>query len=72
MDCKDKEGPKERLEVKNVVLEKAYVKTAEKVLGYRKVRRKPWISAEMWLLMEQRKGIKQKMLNSKSERLKEK
>ena len=45
-DCENKDDPEERLELKSVVLEKAYVKTAEEVLGYGKVRRKPWISAE--------------------------
>ena len=60
-DCKNKDDPEERLELKSVVLERAYVKTAEEVLGYREARRKPWISAESWLLIEQRKGIKQKL-----------
>ena len=40
-DYENKDDPEERLELKSVVLEKAYVKTAEEVLCYRKVRRKP-------------------------------
>ena len=36
-------------------MEKAYVKTAEEVLGYKKKKNKPWLSQEAWTLVDQRK-----------------
>ena len=64
--------PKAELEKANGILEKVYNMTAEKVLGYKTKKVKPWISKESWDLIEQRKAIKLKLDGTSSERLKEK
>ena len=48
-DEREEEG--DQVERKSGILEKAYVKTAEEVLGYKKKKqRKPWFSQETWAL----------------------
>ena len=61
-----------QLQKKNIILEKTYNMAAEKVLGYKKKKVKPWISRESWDLIEQKKAIKLKLDGTTTERLKEK
>ena len=49
---------------------KAYVQSAEEVLGFRKGKSKPWISEDSWKLIDERKGINAKIESTQSERLK--
>ena len=65
------EGEEQEVERKSEIMEKAYVKTAEEVLGYEKKKNKPWFSQEAWTLVDQRKAIKQKLICARSERLKQ-
>ncbi|PFX30974.1 hypothetical protein AWC38_SpisGene4217 [Stylophora pistillata] len=65
------ETEEDQVERKSEKLEKAYVKTAEEVLGYKKKKNKPWLSKENWALVDQRKAIKQKLIGARSERLKQ-
>ena len=67
------EEQEDRVETKNEIMEKAYVKMAEEVLGYRKNKTKPWFSQEAWNLVDQRKTIllKRKLIGARSERLKQ-
>ena len=46
-----------QVERKNEIMEKAYVKMVEEVLGYRKNKTKPRFSKEAWTLVDQRKTI---------------
>jgi len=52
-------------------MEKAYVNTAEEVLGYKKKKRKPWLSQKAWTLIDQRKAIKQKLLGARTQKLRQ-
>ena len=65
------EEQEDQLERKSEIMEKAYVNTAEEVLGYKKKENKPWLSQEAWTLVNQRKAIKQKLIGARSERLKQ-
>ena len=68
-----KEGEEEEgdeVERKSEIMEKAYVKTAEEVLGYKKKKNMPRLSQEAWTLIDQRKAIKQKLIGARSERQK--
>jgi len=56
------EEQEDQVERKSEIMEKAYVKMAEEVLGYKKKKNKPWFSQEAWTLVDQRKAIKQKLL----------
>jgi len=47
----------------------AFVETAEQVLGYRKGISKPWIGAESWHKIDQRREIKTRIESTKSERV---
>nr|KAG5687784.1 hypothetical protein BaRGS_025678 [Batillaria attramentaria] len=49
---------------------KAYVQSAEEVLGFRKGKNKPWIGEDTWKLMDERKDIKKKIDSTRSERIK--
>ena len=60
----------DEVERKSEIIEKAYVKTAEEVLWYKKKKNKPWLSQEAWTLVDQRKAIKQKLIGARSERQK--
>ncbi|RNA38405.1 craniofacial development 2-like [Brachionus plicatilis] len=53
-------------------IREAYCKTAEEVLGFIKHHRKRWISDETWALIAERGEIKAKMLQAKSNRIREK
>ena len=53
-DGREEEG--DQVERKSEILEKAYVKTTEEVLGYKKKKNKPWLSQETWALIDQRKS----------------
>ena len=44
----EEEEEEEEAERKSEIMEKAYVKTAEEVLGYKKKKNKPWLSQEAW------------------------
>ena len=72
MEDDEADQPEAEMEKANDILEKAYNMTAKKVLGYKKKKVKPWIIKESWDLIEQRKAIKLKLDETKSERLKEK
>ena len=48
-----------------------YNETAEKVLGFRKRKVKPWISVESWKLIEERGKLKVATEDAKSQRIKE-
>ena len=48
-----------------------YNETAEKVLGFQKGKNKPWISDESWKKIDERKGLKKKVEDAKSQRIKE-
>ena len=69
------ETEEDQVERKSEILERAYVKTAEEVLGYKKknffLKNKPWLSKETWALVDQRKAIKPKLIGARSERLKQ-
>ena len=47
-----------------------YCETAKDVLGYRTRKNKSWISPESWKGVEERKQLKQKLVGTRSERLK--
>ena len=47
-----------------------YNQTAEKVLGYSRRKVKPWISQESWNQIDERAGIKQAVVSSRSDRIK--
>ena len=49
----------------------AYNDTAKKVLGSQRGSHKPWISEDSWSKIDERKELKKKMLDTKSERLKQ-
>lgn len=46
-----------------------YSETAQKVQGFKQIGAKEWISASTWQKVEERKQLKAKMLNTKSQRL---
>ena len=50
----------------------AYTDTAMKVLGRRKKKSKSWISMESWRKIEERRRLKKKIGDARSERLKNK
>ena len=50
---------------------KAYVQSAEEVLGFRKGKSKPWISEDSWKLIDERKKINAKIESTWSERVKD-
>ena len=49
----------------------AIIETGEKVLGHKKYKKKPWISANTMSIIEERREVKKKLLDAKSPRLKE-
>ena len=53
-------------------IKETYQKTAEKVLGFRSRSNKPWISAESWKEIDNRREFKMKMDSTRSERVREK
>ena len=48
-----------------------YDETAKKVLGYRRGANKPWISNDSWDRIDERREVKKKVEDAKSQRLKE-
>ena len=64
------EEERDEVERKSEIMEKAYVQTAEEVLGYKKKKNKQWLSQGAWTLIDQRKAIKQKLIGARSERQK--
>ena len=56
----------DQVERKSEMLETAYVKMAKEVLGYMKKKNKSWLSQETWVLVDQRKVIKQKLISARS------
>ena len=47
-----------------------YQQTAEEILGYKENKSKPWISGDSWQLIEERRKLKAKIEQTKSERIK--
>ena len=52
-------------------VKQTYQKTAEKVLGFQSRSNKPWISAESWKIIDDRREMKRKMDSTRSERVME-
>ena len=48
----------------------AYIEAAEEVLGYRKGTNKPWITNHTWEAIDQRRGVKLQIEQTKSNRTK--
>ena len=75
--CLEVEDDQEQAEPDETEVEKTwtnfkdvYNKTAEKVLGFRRRKMKPWISTDSWRHVEERGLIKQAVDEAKSERIK--
>ena len=51
------EEQEDQVERKIEIMEKAYVKMAEEVLGYKKKKNEPWFSQEAWTLVDHKKTI---------------
>ena len=49
----------------------AYTHTSEACLGRRQKKRKEWITSDTWQAIENRRALKKKVINTRSERLKE-
>jgi hypothetical protein len=49
----------------------AYLKASETSLGYRQKKRKEWITTNTWKTIESRRALKKKLMEAKSDRLKE-
>ena len=49
----------------------AYMQTSETCLGRRQKKRKEWITADAWQTIENRRALKKKVMDTRSERLKE-
>ena len=49
----------------------AYTQTSETCLGYKQKRRKEWIKVDTWQAIENRRTLKKKVMDTRSERLKE-
>ena len=65
------EEPTMDIEEEWETIKNAYTETSKKVLGYRKKKNKEWITPVTWLRIEERRKIKEKLLSTKSPRLKE-
>ncbi len=52
-------------------IKNTYCETAKKVLGYKKKRNKEWLTPRTWQKIDERKKLKERLLNTKSPRLKE-
>ena len=50
---------------------KTYNGAAEKILGFQKGKNKPWISADSWKKIDERKVLKKKVEDAKSHRIKD-
>ena len=49
----------------------AYLQVSETCLGVQQKKRREWITADTWQAVEHRRGLKKKVMDTKSERLKE-
>ena len=61
-----------RLEQQWKTFKDNYNETAKKVLGFQRGSNKPWISDDSWDSIDRRNAVKKKMLDAKSERIKQK
>ena len=52
------------------IMKEAYTEVAEAVLGKPRKKNKPWITEESWRLIDQRQQINEKILSTRSERVK--
>ena len=52
-------------------IKKIYCTTAEAVLGFKKRKNKEWLTPKTWELIDERRSLKDKLLNTKSPRLQE-
>ena len=52
------------------IFNQAFRETSEKVIGFKKKKKEEWISSETWERIDERKGIKQKINSTRSERIK--
>ena len=48
-----------------------YTRTAKEVLGYKRKGQKPWVGRESWILVEERRKLKNDIQQTKSRRIKE-
>ena len=65
-----REDNEQVIEAQWIKIKESYKKTAEEVLGFRKKQIKPWISAESWKKIDERRSCKAKVDSTRSERLK--
>ena len=73
MEEESPDGEKEdedEIEKEFHIMEEAYTKKAEEVLGCPRKKTKPWKTEESWALVDQRKEINKKILSTHSERIK--
>ena len=63
--------PTTSLEKKWNNFKKTYNGAAEKILGFQKGKNKPWISADSWKKIDERKVLKKKVEDAKSHRIKD-
>ena len=66
----EKEEDEDEIEKEFHIMEEAYTKKAEEVLGRPRKKTKPWKTEESWALVDQRKEINKKILSTHSERIK--
>ena len=64
------EEDEDKIEKEFHIMEEAYTKKAEEVLGRPRKKIKPWKTEESWALVDQRKEINKKILSTHSERIK--
>ena len=64
------EEEEDEIEKEFHIMEEAYTKKAEEVLGRPRKKTKPWKTEESWALVDQRKEINKKILSTHSERIK--
>ena len=53
-------------------MQEAFREAGEKVLGFRRKKKEEWIKEETWKKIDERRQTKEKINNTRSERLKEK
>ena len=58
-------------EISILEFNQAMEETGKKILGYRRSKKEEWITQQTWSLIDERKEVKNKLLNAKSPRLKE-
>lgn len=52
-----------------VISKNVYIKTTMKITGFQKKKRKDWITPGTWSKIEERRKLKERLLNTKSSRL---